>query len=117
MIAICIGRFGLSLLEAKRTTPADYLVYQKAHDIYTEEQMFFISMQSWQNQAVQKTKGEGRHQRSAYRSFADFYDHNKQFQDLFTDKEQENSKKKLTMADKNRILQQRRKEVHNNGEL
>lgn len=61
------------------------------------------------NQAVQRTKKRGKSTVSAFKDFNEFYDSESEFNKLFEPKISEKPKV-LTLADKNRILSQRRKE-------
>lgn len=108
MIAICIARFDLSLLDSKRCTPVDFELYSKAHRIKDEEKTRMIALQAWMNQSVQGTKKVGKEYKSLFEEFNDFYDSEKQFNLIFDPNYEVDKPKLLTLADKNRLLNQRR---------
>ena len=108
LVAICVGRFDLSLIEAKRCTPVDFEIYNQGYSIKTQEKTRLIALQAWMNQAVQRTKKRGKSTVSAFKDFNEFYDSEAEFNKLF-ESEISEKPKVLTLADKNRILSQRRK--------
>lgn len=109
----------MTLTEAKRCTPADFQIYSIAHEIKQEEQTKMIALQAWMNQSVQATKKVGKSFRSIYKSFDDFYNSNEQFRQIFNHSNENQSSKSpvkeriLSLADKNRIINQLRKEEIN----
>ncbi|WP_311431794.1 hypothetical protein [Facklamia hominis] len=109
----------MTLTEAKRCTPADFQIYSIAHEIKQEEQTKMIALQAWMNQSVQATKKVGKSFRSIYKSFDDFYDSNEQFRRIFNDSHEKQGfkpsvkERTLSLADKNRIINQIRKEENN----
>lgn len=98
-----MAKFGLSLIDAKRCTPVDFEYYQKAYEIKTVEEHRLIAAQAWMNQTVQATT-EGKNPKPKYKHFNDFYDYKKEFYSVFGKRAPE--KKRLTLADKNRLLNQ-----------
>lgn len=50
-----------------------------AHQVKQQGDQLNASYQAWQNQTAQATKGSGKNIRSAYNSFRDFYDQEKEF--------------------------------------
>lgn len=67
----------MSYVEAARTTLVEFEVYNTAYAIKQEDIRFNAAIQAWYNQTVQATKGKGKSVRSAYRTFNEFYDHEK----------------------------------------
>ena len=98
-----MAKFGLSLIDAKRCTPVDFEYYQKAYEIKTVEEHRLIAAQAWMNQTVQATT-EGKKPKPKYKHFNDFYDYKKEFYSVFGKRTPE--KKRLSLADKNRLLNQ-----------
>lgn len=115
-----IARHGLTMQEAGRTTLREYKEYTTAYLIQRQEQDRVISLQSWKNQMVQGKKNTGTKKNPKYEpifeTFEDFYDETKAFNAIFEpEKVQEQMKKDkpLTLADKNRLLNQVGKEETN----
>lgn len=114
-----MGRFGLSLLEAKRLTPADFQIYMKAYSVRQEEDTRRIALQAWMNQTVQAKKKSGKTYRPIYKKFEDFYNSSEQFERIFRQEKNGRENKttnhgqKLSLADKNRILNSLGKEETN----
>ena len=109
LVAICIGRFNLSLLESKRCTPVDFEIYNKGYLIRSQEKTRLLAMQAWLNQSVQATKKRGKTSVSAYKDFDEFYNSEEQFNRIFESSKEEEKPKILSLADKNRILSKSRK--------
>ena len=109
----------MTLTEAKRCTPVDFQIYSIAHEIKQEERTRMIALQAWMNQSVQGTKKVGKSFRSVYKSFEDFYNINDQFERIFNDSHEKQGVKlpakerTLSLADKNKIINQIRKEENN----
>ncbi|MEX2805040.1 hypothetical protein AB3329_08005 [Streptococcus sp. H31] len=96
----------MTLQEASRVTPAQFAIYSKAFKIERQEDEFRCALSAWFSQTVQATKGNGKNVRPAYQKFSDFYDEKTKFAAIF-DKEQ--TSKRLSLADKNRLLNKQRK--------
>ena len=109
LVAICIGRFNLSLLESKRCTPVDFEIYNKGYLIRNQEKTRLLAMQAWLNQSVQATKKRGKTSVSVYKDFDDFYNSEEQFNRIFESPDSEEKPKILSLADKNRMLSKSRK--------
>ena len=109
LVAICIGRFNLSLLESKRCTPVDFEIYNKGYLIRNQEKTRLLAMQAWLNQSVKATKKRGKTSVSVYKDFDDFYNSEEQFNRIFESSKLEEKPKALSLADKNRILSKSRK--------
>ena len=107
LVAICIGRFNLSLLESKRCTPVDFEIYNKGYLIRNQEKTRLLAMQAWLNQSVQATKKRGKTSVSAYKDFDDFYNSEEQFNRIFESLKEEEQPKVLSLADKNRSEERR----------
>ena len=103
----------MTLLEARRCTPVEFQIYNKAHLIQMEEKTRMLALQAWLNQSVQATKKSGKKQVPAYKKFDEFYNADKHFNNLFEVSSRKVKPKILTLADKNRILSQSSKEGGN----
>ena len=77
--------------------------------IKQEDIRFNAAIQAWYNQTVQATKGKGKSVRSAYRTFNEFYDHEKEFSKIFKPEDTAPRSRALSLADKNRIINQQKK--------
>ena len=99
----------MSYLEASRTTLVEYEVYNTAYAIKQEDIRFNSAIQAWYNQTVQATKGKGKSTRPAYRSFNEFYNHKEEFSKIFKPADTASRSQALSLADKNRIINQRTK--------
>lgn len=108
-MALLIARHGMSYREAAETTLVEFRVYNMAYAIQQEERRHQAAIQAWFNQSAKATKGKGKATKSAYRNFKDFYDHQKEFNKLFEPVGQ--ARKRLSMAEKNRLMNRSRKEV------
>ena len=73
-----------------------------AHQVKQQGDQLTASYQAWQNQTAQATKGSGKNIRSAYNSFRDFYDQEKEFRNIFVP--HSNKKRRLSMAEMNRRI-------------
>lgn len=96
----------MTFLEASRTTLEEFEIYNKAYLIQQEDMRYHSAIQAWFNQTVQATKGKGKSARSAYRTFDDFYNHKEEFDKIFKKNEVKPNNKRLSLADKNRRLNQ-----------
>ena len=101
-----MARHGLTLQEASRVTPAQFAIYSKVFKIERQEDEFRRALSAWFNQTVQATKGSGKSVRPAYQKFSDFYDERAKFAEIFN---KEKTSKRLSLADKNRLLNKRQK--------
>lgn len=108
-MALLIARHGMSYTEAARTTLVEFEVYNTAYAIKQEDIRFNAAIQAWYNQTVQATKGKGKSVRSAYRTFNEFYDHEKEFSKIFKPEDTAPRSRTLSLADKNRIINQTKK--------
>ena len=100
----------MTFQEASRTTLEEFEIYNTAYLIQQEDMRYHSAIQAWFNQTVQATKGSGKSARSAYRTFDDFYNHKKEFDKIFSKEEVEPQNKRLSLADRNRRLNQSLKE-------
>lgn len=100
----------MTFLEASRTTLEEFEIYNKAYLIQQEDMRYHSAIQAWFNQTVQATKGKGKSARSAYRTFDDFYNHKEEFDKIFKKDEVKPNNKRLSLADRNRRLNQSLKE-------
>ena len=99
----------MTFQEASRTTLEEFEIYNTAYLIQQEDRRYNSAIQAWFNQTVQATKGSGKSVKSAYRTFDDFYNHKKEFDKIFS-KEEVKQDKRLSLADRNRRLNQSMKE-------
>lgn len=101
----------MTFLEASRTTLEEFEIYNTAYLIKQEDMRYHSAIQAWFNQTVQATKGKGKSARSAYKTFDDFYNHKDEFDKIFNKEEvKQVNNKRLSLADRNRRLNQSMKE-------
>lgn len=101
----------MTFQEASRTTLEEFEIYNTAYLIQQEDRRYNSAIQAWFNQTVQATKGSGKSAKSAYRTFDDFYNHKKEFDKIFKkDEVKQVNNKRLSLADRNRRLNQSMKE-------
>ena len=100
----------MTFLEASRTTLEEFEIYNMAYLIQQEDRRYNSAIQAWFNQTVQATKGKGKSAKSAYRTFDDFYNHKNEFDKIFKKDEVKPNNKRLSLADRNRRLNQSLKE-------
>lgn len=100
----------MNFLEASRTTLEEFEIYNKAYLIQQEDMRYHSAIQAWFNQTVQATKGKGKSARSAYKTFDDFYNHKNEFDKIFKKDEVKQENKRLSLADRNRRLNQSMRE-------
>ena len=96
----------MTFLEASQTTLEEFEIYNMAYLIQQEDLRYHSAIQAWFNQTVQATKGKGKSAKSAYRTFDDFYNHKKEFDKIFKKDEVKRNNKRLSLADRNRRLNQ-----------
>lgn len=100
----------MTFLEASQTTLEEFEIYNMAYLIQQEDLRYHSAIQAWFNQTVQATKGKGESAKSAYRTFDDFYNHKNEFDKIFKKDEVKQDNKRLSLADRNRRLNQSLKE-------
>lgn len=101
----------MTFQEASRTTLEEFEIYNTAFLIQQEDRRYNSAIQAWFNQTVQATKGKGKSAKSAYRTFDDFYNHKNEFDKIFNKEEvKQVNNKRLSLADRNRRLNQSMKE-------
>nr|DAK18440.1 MAG TPA: hypothetical protein [Caudoviricetes sp.] len=101
----------MTFLEASQTTLEEFEIYNMAYLIQQEDLRYHSAIQAWFNQTVQATKGKGKSARSAYKTFDDFYNHKDEFDKIFNKEEvKQVNNKRLSLADRNRRLNQSMKE-------
>lgn len=102
----------MSLLEAKRCTPAEFNIYMKARRFRRQERHEDIALMAWRNRQVKSDKKVGKNKyKPTYSTFKEFYDAEKEIKDIMLDGKQD-APKRMTSADMNRILSRtRNKEV------
>lgn len=89
----------------------EFEIYNMAYLIQQEDMRYHSAIQAWFNQTVQATKGKGKSARSAYKTFDDFYNHKNEFDKIFNKEEvKQVNNKRLSLADRNRRLNQSLKE-------
>lgn len=96
----------MTFQEASRTTLEEFEIYNKAYLIQQEDMRYHSAIQAWFNQTVQATKGKGKSAKSAYRTFDDFYNHKEEFDKIFKKYDVKPNNKRLSLADRNRRLNQ-----------
>lgn len=100
----------MTFTEASRTTLEEFEIYNTAYLIKQEDMRYHSAIQAWFNQTVQATKGKGKSAKSAYRTFDDFYNHKNEFDKIFKKDEVKQENKRLSLADRNRRLNQSMRE-------
>ena len=101
----------MTFKEASRTTLEEFEIYNIAYLIQQEDMRYHSAIQAWFNQTVQATKGKGKSARSAYKTFDDFYNHKDELDKIFNKEEvKQVNNKRLSLADRNRRLNQFMKE-------
>ena len=101
----------MTFQEASQTTLEEFEIYNTAYLIKQEDMRYHSAIQAWFNQTVQATNGKGKSARSAYRTFDDFYNHKNEFDKIFKkDEVGQVKQKKMSLADRNRRLNQSLKE-------
>lgn len=101
----------MTFQEASRTTLEEFEIYNTAYLIQQEDVRYHSAIQAWFNQTVQATKGKGKSARSAYKTFDDFYNHKNEFDKIFKkDEVGQVKQEKMSLADRNRKLNQSLKE-------
>lgn len=101
----------MTFKEASRTTLEEFEIYNTAFLIQQEDMRYHSAIQAWFNQTVQATKGKGKSARSAFKTFDDFYNHKDEFDKIFKkDDVGQVRQKKMSLADKNRRLNQSMRE-------
>jgi hypothetical protein len=101
----------MTFLEASRTTLEEFEIYNIAYLIQQEDMRYHSAIQAWFNHDLQATKGKGKSARSAYKTFDDFYNHKDEFDKIFKKEEvKQVNNKRLSLADRNRRLNQSMKE-------
>lgn len=101
----------MTFQEASQTTLEEFEIYNTAYLIKQEDMRYHSAIQAWFNQTVQATKGKGKSARSAYRTFDDFYNHKNEFDKIFKkDEVGQVKQKKMSLADRNRRLNQSMRE-------
>lgn len=101
----------MTFKEASRTTLEEFEIYNTAYLIQQEDMRYHSAIQAWFNQTVQATKGKGKSVRSAFKTFDDFYNHKDEFDKIFKkDDVGQVKQKKMSLADRNRRLNQSMRE-------
>lgn len=101
----------MTFKEASRTTLEEFEIYNTAFLIQQEDMRYHSAIQAWFNQTVQATKGKGKSARSAFKTFDDFYNHKDEFDKIFKkDDVGQVKQKKMSLADRNRRLNQSMRE-------
>ena len=88
--------------QAYNTTLEQFLIYQKALEIETVDNLHMMAENAWLTQAAKATKGKGKNVRSAYKDFADFFDWDKEIQNIF--KPTKRRRRLDRMAEVNRLM-------------
>ncbi len=108
------------MIEAERLSNREFTILTKAYEIRKQDEERAAATQAWFNQSVQSTEEKvirGKKQQvPVYKTFAQFYDSKNNFYNLFRESKENNKakvQKKSTLAERNRRLNQRRKEETN----
>lgn len=102
---------GMSYEKAGRVTLTQFDVYAKANKIKQQQNRSLAAWQAMKQQEAKMTKKSGKKTVSYFDTYEDYYDDKKEFEAIFSATEP--VKKKLTLADRNRMANQRRKEEKN----
>ena len=94
----------MSYDEAFNTTVEQYVCYAHAYNISQCDKEYNAAVQAWFNQAVKATSGSAKKPTPKYRNFDDFFDRNKQFASLFSESKAKVQEKRLSLAERNRLL-------------
>lgn len=86
-------------------TQYEFLMYSLAYQVKVQGELFLSAQQAWLNQSVKATKKVGKGTKSAYKNFNEFYNYEKEFNSIF--KGASKRKEKLSIADRNRLLNQK----------
>lgn len=87
----------MTVLEARRTTIADFEVLIKAKKLANIDKKFELSMQAWLNQQVQATKKNGKNYVPYYKTFKDFFDYAGTLEKaMMTEEEKDKKEKEVT---------------------
>jgi len=68
--------------QVNRLTLYDYSLKMKAYSLQVVDKQYYMHLQSWLDQQVQATKGEGRNQKPYYKKFKEFFDYEKAERDV-----------------------------------
>lgn len=81
-----MARNGLTYSQAYNTTLEEFEVYRRAFEIQMIDSMHLVAKNAWLTQSAKATKGKGKNIKSAYKDFKDFYDWDRELENLFTGK-------------------------------
>lgn len=98
--------FDMSYEEACDTTVDEFEMYSLAHQLKLQDQLFVQARSAFYNMAIQETTG-GKNPKPKYRNFEEFYDYNKELKAILNPPK--NKKRQPTLADINRIIEERTK--------
>lgn len=99
----------MTYTDAAQTLFYEFIAYSNAYNKRQKQEQRDVALQAWLNQTAQATKKSGKDYKSVYKNFEDFYKQN-----LESKPTQDN--KKLSMADRNRRINNHLgKEVSNGG--
>lgn len=104
-----MGKFGLSLIEAKRCTPVDFFYHLKANQIKSVDRQHQIALQAWMNQVVQSTTG-GKNPKPKFRQFEKFFDYDDEMAKVLGNVMKQ---KRNRLAERNRMWSQSSKKGGN----
>lgn len=93
----------MTILEARRTTLADYEVLMQAVALRKVDEQQALHEQAMLNLSVQETVGRGKHARPKYRTFKDFYDYEEEVLEAWGD----NAPKVLEVREKEEAEEER----------
>lgn len=77
----------MTVLEARRTSLADYEVLMKAASLREIDSLNKIHMQAWVNQAAKATRKRGKSYVGFYKDYQSFFNYSQALEEVWTDKE------------------------------
>lgn len=110
---MAIGKYGLSYKETKTLTLYEFNLYGLAYQIQKHEKRADASFLAWQNNQATATVKRGKEIVSAYNSFSEFYDNQKDFDNVMLGDNSTSNRRKMSVAEMNRLINAKRKEVEN----
>lgn len=100
ILAVCIARFGMTLVEAERCSVRKFGILDLAHRLKTEEEVYHLNLLAWQSNQAGAVKRNGK---PVFRKFNEMYDYEKNFIRALRG-ESDTDKKQNSIADTNMLL-------------
>lgn len=82
----------MTVLEAKRTSLADYEVLMKAASLREIDSLNKIHMQAWTNQAAKATRKRGKSYVGFYKDYQSFFNYSQALKEAWEDEERKEEK-------------------------